>query len=128
MASDVTHGAATRGALAEVVKTDIDAGDSFGKIVVYEEGDESNVVLVTFILPKPATSRSGAILTFLGLPIAANAVGTGTAHYAEVQDSDGTKVVGGTCGTSNADFIISNTSIEADQEIQLFSAVYESAE
>lgn len=125
MASDVTHGEATRGAQAEAVKTGIDAGTSFGKIVVY---DENNVALVTFTLPKPATSRNGAILTFLGVPIAENAVATGTAHHAEVQDSDGTKVVGGTCGTSDADFIISNVSIEAGQEIQLFSAVYESAE
>jgi len=125
MASDVTHGAATRDAQAEVVKTNIDAGDSYGKIVVF---DENNEALVTFTLSKPATSRSGAILTFLGLPIAVNAEETGTAHHAEAQDSNGTKVVGGTCGTSDADFIISNASIEAGQEIQLFSAVYESAE
>jgi len=45
----------------------------------------------------------------------ANAGNTGTAGYFRINTSGGTAVVQGTCGTSGADMILTNTSINSGQ-------------
>lgn len=51
----------------------------------------------------------------------ATASGTGTAGYFRINTSGGTAVVQGTCGTSGADMILTNTSIASGQTCSISS-------
>ena len=72
----ITHGSAVRGDLAQAVLDAVDGGTGAGKVVVMTAAD---AVLATIALQDPSYSRSGAVLTALGVPLSTTATGTGTA-------------------------------------------------
>lgn len=126
MASDVTHSSTLREAWAQDVLDAVDGGGSYGRIGVYDSGD---TLLVMFTLQDPSFSRSGAVLTLLGVPLSGTAAATGTANYAKMMNSAATdKIVQGTCATADADFIIDNASIVSGQTVQLASCTYTATE
>jgi len=59
-------------------------------------------------------TASGGVLTASAVANV-NATGSGTAGYFRINTSGGTAVVQGTCGTSGADMILTNTSINSGQ-------------
>lgn len=65
-------------------------------------------------------SASAGVLTAAAVANA-TASGTGTAGYFRINTSGGTAVVQGTCGTSGADMILTNTSINSGQTCSLTS-------
>lgn len=74
--------------------------------------DTEDVVLITYTLEDVAAGVVGPVLTLLGLPKSANASASGTAALAVIKDSDANIVATGlTVGTSNADVIVSSTTI-----------------
>jgi len=117
----ITHGSAVRGDLAQAVLDAVDGGTGAGKVVVMTAAD---AVLATIALQDPSYSRSGAVLTALGVPLSTTATGTGTAAKAKVVDSDDTTIYAGSCGMSDADFIIDNTSLVAGQTVRLTAMTY----
>jgi hypothetical protein len=79
-------------------------------------------VLATITLSTTPATVSGDVLTISGVPLSATASATGTAAKAELRNNAGTVIVSGlTVGTSNADIIISNTSITSGQTVQVTS-------
>lgn len=65
-------------------------------------------------------SASAGVLTASAIANA-TASGTGTAGYFRINTSGGTAVVQGTCGTSGADMILTNTSINSGQTCSISS-------
>lgn len=59
-------------------------------------------------------TASGGVLTASAVA-SVNASATGTAGYFRINTSGGSAVVQGTCGTSGADMILTNTSINSGQ-------------
>lgn len=84
----------------------------------------ANAVLATFTLTNPGGTVAGAgvwTLAFAASTVAAGA--SGTAAKAEIRNSGGTaRITGLTVGTSGADIIIDNTSINSGQNVTLSSA------
>ena len=107
--------------LGDVV-TAIDSGATNGSLQLL---DGSNNLLSTFGLSRPCATVTGAVLTFNGLALVdPAATGSGTSHFARVNNGDGTIVISGlTVGTSSAsDIVLSNASILAGQTIALTAA------
>jgi hypothetical protein len=117
----ISHSAAIRGTLAQTILTAIDQGSTYGKIKIYTSGDS---LLATIILPDPSMSRSGAVLTLLGVPLSATASGTGTAAKFSITDSDDNVIYQGSIGTSGADLTIDNTSINSGQTVRVTAHTY----
>ena len=65
-------------------------------------------------------TASGGVLTASAVANV-NATGSGTAGYFRINTSGGTAVVQGTCGTSGADMILTNTSINSGQACTISS-------
>lgn len=110
-----TKNTALRNALAEAF------GDLWNDGVL-EIRDNTDTVLVSFSLD--ATDAFGAAATgkvsATGTPIEATAAATGTADNAVLKSSGGTYELSGlTVGTSGANVIIDNTSIENGQTVNL---------
>lgn len=120
----ITHSATVRGTLAEAIKTAVDQGSTFGKLKILSSGD---TLLATITLQDPAFSRSGAVLTLLGVPLSTTGVAEGTAAKAVVSDSDDNIIYSGTVGVSAADFTIDNASITIGQTVRITAHTYTSA-
>lgn len=120
----ITHSSVVRGSLAEVVKVAVDQGSTFGKLKILTSGD---TLLATITLQDPAFSRSGAILTLLGVPLSATGVAEGTAAKVQVCDSDDNIIYEGSVATSGADFTIDNASITIGQTVRITAHTYTSA-
>lgn len=126
MASDVTHSSTLRESWAQDVLDTADGGASYARIMIYTSGD---ALLCTITLQSPSFSRTGAVLTLLGVPLSGTASGTGTASYAKLVTSDSTdKIVQGTVDTADADFIIDNTSIVSGQTVRITACTYTATE
>jgi hypothetical protein len=67
-----------------------------------------------------AGAASSGVLTASAIS-SANAVASGTASWFRLTKSDGTAVIDGTVGTSGADLIIDNTSINSGQSVSVTS-------
>src|SRR4051812_24187082 len=79
-------------------------------------------VLATIVLPNPAFSLSGAVLTVLGVPLSIAASGSGTAALAEIRNNAGTTIASGlTVGTSGSDVNLTSTAITAGQTVTITS-------
>ena len=118
----VTYTTAVKNARLLAVRDQIDAGSGPGVLQIGTAG--MAVVLAEIALSDPSATATNGILTFSGFPksdTAANA--TGVAAAARIRDSSGTDVITGlTVGTSSADIVLDNTSINAGQVITINSA------
>lgn len=96
-----------------------------GTLTIYSGAEPTNCAaanpsgpLVVVSLPTTfLTAASGA--TALAGTWQANASATGTAASFRIADSSGTCHIQGTCGTSGADMILSNTSINSGQSFSV---------
>ncbi len=67
-------------------------------------------------------AATGGTITLSGVPLSANATGSGTAAWARLFKSDGTTVGGDlSVGTSGTDLIITNTAISSGNPVQVTS-------
>ena len=118
----IIYSTAVKNARLLAVRDQIDAGSGPGVLQIGTAG--MAVVLAEIALSDPSATATNGILTFSGFPksdTAANA--TGVAAAARIRDSSGTDVITGlTVGTSSADIILDNTSINAGQVITINSA------
>ena len=114
----LTYSTATKTARMSAVKDQIDLGSGAGKLEIGTTAMAS--VLVTVTLNDPCGSASAAALAFAGFPKTVAASLGGTAATARIRDSDNNDVITGlTVGTSNADIILDNTSINAAQNVTI---------
>lgn len=97
----------------------IDAGAGPGYIEIGTAGMAS--VLATLELADPSFTVAGDTMTMAGTPRAdTSADESGSAAAARIKDSDGNVVVSGlTVGTSGANVIVTNTTIEAGDEVRI---------
>ena len=118
----IIYSTAVKNARLLAVRDQIDAGSGPGVLQIGTAG--MAVVLAEIALSDPSATATNGILTFSGFPksdTAANA--TGVAAAARIRDSSGTDVITGlTVGTSSADIVLDNTSINAGQVITINSA------
>jgi len=117
----ITHNATIRASFAEAVKVATDAGSSYGKLVLLTSGD---AVLAEIVLQDPAWSRTGAVLTLLGVPLNVAAAADGTIAKGKIVDSDDNTVYAGTAGLAGSDFVVDNTSVTTGQNVKVNSATY----
>lgn len=89
----ITHGTATRTAVADTVVDRVDAGAAAGKIVIRAAG----ATLATVTLADPAFGNAvNGVATLNGTPLDDAATGAGTADNFLCQDSDGNTIFAGT--------------------------------
>ena len=119
----VTHGTATRNALADQVDTQVNTGVGTAALEILA----TSTVLVSFNLPNPAFgAASGGTITMSGLPLSNTASATGTANKFQVKDRDGTVVFDGsvTATGGGGDMTLDNTSINSGQTVQIDTFTY----
>lgn len=109
------------------LNTDIGAS---AQIIIYSGSAPANVgTAPTGTLLVQFAGNAGGFGTASGGQLTASAVAnatasaTGTAGYFRVNTSGGTAVAQGTCGTSGADMILTNTSIASGQTCSFTSLV-----
>jgi len=119
----VTYSLSTKNARMTAVRDQIDAGAGPGKIEIGTAG--MTTVLAVFTLDEPCGTIANGAITFSGFPKSdSSADATGVAAAARIRDSNNNDVVTGlTVGTSNADVLLDNTSINITQQVTLQSAV-----
>ena len=106
----LTHGTATKNAILNSVKTQIDAGSGAGQILIYSGSAPgagnaaTGSLLVTITLPKPSypAAASGS-MTLNGTPLSASATFSGNAGYFRFADSAGNVIEEGSCAVSGSD-------------------------
>lgn len=102
----------------DVLTAAVDAGTGPGVIKVYDgtrpatgAAITTETLLVTGTFSDPsAAAASGGVLTFNSIT-GANAVATGTATWARIEDSDGNFIADMDAGTSGTDLILNTTSL-----------------
>jgi hypothetical protein len=117
----VTYAASLKATRMQDVLTAIDAGGAAATLEICSAAYAA--VLATITLAYPATTRSGAVLTFAGMPKSdSSADNTGTAAIARIKDSAGNVVAQDlTVGTSGANINLNSTSITATQAVSITS-------
>jgi hypothetical protein len=115
----VTYTNAVKQARLTAVVTAIGSG---GKLEIGTAGMAA--VLATITFDSTAGTAVNDFLTFSGFPKSdTSAAGTGTAAAARIRTSGNTDIVTGlTVGTSSADIILDNTSINVGQTVTISSA------
>lgn len=114
-----TYTTAVKNARLDAVTAQIDAGAAAGKLEIGTASMAATLATVTLNDPS-ASSASGGVLTLSGFPKTVAATGTGTAAAARIRDSNNTDIVTGlTVGTSGADIIVDNTSINSGQNVTI---------
>jgi hypothetical protein len=119
----VTHATAMRNAIADLVKTRIDAGAGNGLLVFQTAGA---VAVATLTFSKPSFgAASGGVITAAAITPDTGAVG-GTITQARFRDSTGADQV--VCSVTNTggggDIQLSSTVISAGQTVSLSSLTY----
>lgn len=118
----VVYTTAVKNARMTAVRDQIDLGAGAGVLQIGTTG--MGTVLAEITLNDPSGTVTNGILTLSGFPksdTSANA--TGVAAAARIRDSAGTDVITGlTVGTSAADIILDNTSINVGQTVTINSA------
>lgn len=119
----VTHGSATRDAIANLVDDQCNAGSGAAKLKIR---DGSNVVLATITLADPAHgAASSGVIALAGLPKSdTSADATGTAANFIVTDSDDNTVYAGSVGEGSGDLSLDNTDINAGQTVTITAGGY----
>lgn len=119
----VTHGTATRTAVADTVVGQLDTGAGPGKILVRA----GVTTLVTITLADPAFSAAVAgVATLLGTPLTAIGVADGQADNFLAQNSDGTTAFGGavTATGDGGDMQLDDIDILDGETVTLTSGSY----
>lgn len=118
----VNYAAALKTTRMQAVRDAIDAGVSFGKLKIYTAAYA--LLLVSINLADPASSVTGAVLTFLGLPKSGTGVGAGNAAIARITDSTDAMVAEGlTVGLAATDIIVDNVNIAVGQVVNFNSGI-----
>ncbi len=118
-----------RNALANAVKTAIDAGAEAGTIKIYTgsmpatpQDTATGTLLATLTFPKPSFGAAATgVITANSIP-QVNAMATGTAGYARIADSDGNAIMDVDVGTSGATINLNTTSIVSGGPVLITSA------
>jgi hypothetical protein len=125
----IQYSTSIKNARLATVLVGIDAGSTFGKLVLGSstlDGSTSATlgVLATLTLAKPSFSVAAGVATILGIPLATTASSSGTLALAELRDSDDQVIASGlTIGTASADILVSNLSVTSGASITINSAV-----
>ena len=115
----VTHGTATRTAIATAVLGEIDAGTA-GNLVFRTSGAAE---AATLALSLTSGVVSGAVLTFNSISDDTSATG-GTVDNATVEDSAAATVLACAVGTSGSDINLSSLSIGVGDTVSISSLTY----
>jgi hypothetical protein len=99
-----------------VVRDDIDAGSSFGKLQVWDAGED---LLAEIVLADPASQVVGNTWTLLGVPLEAVGISAGQGATVRITDSDGNDVIELNVGT---DVILSTAEISVGRTVRVISA------
>lgn len=106
---------ASRSAACNAVVDQCDQGAGQGKLKIFTSGA---ALLVTFTLADPAFGdAANGVATAGGLPLSAQATGTGTADNAQVTDSADTVLWSGTLAAIGLS--LDNTSIAVNQTVNI---------
>jgi hypothetical protein len=120
----VTHGTATRTAVADTVVDRVDAGGGAGKLKIFSAAD---VLLGTINLPATAFSAAAAgVATLLGVPLSGLGVAVGNAAKFLITDFADVTIIGGsmTATGGGGDLTIDNASIVVGQTLTVTSGAY----
>jgi hypothetical protein len=120
---------AARNALANVIKTAIDAGAGAGTIKIYSgsqpatpQDTATGVLLVTLSFGDPSFGSASVGVITANAIAQVNAVATNTAGYARIADSDGNAIMDVDVGTSGATINLNTTSIVSGGPVAITSA------
>jgi hypothetical protein len=121
----LTHGAATRNAMCNVVVNRIDLGAAAGTLKFLTSLD---VVLCTITCADPAfDSAFGGTANMLGLPKQSTGAVAGTVAKFLFADSDGVTIFEGSVGTSGQDINLSSVTLATNDIIQIDALSYSAA-
>jgi len=123
--STVTHSTATRDSLARTILQEADSAN-YSFIVLTTSADAP---LDTIILQNPAFSKSGAVLTCLGVPISSTAAVQGTIAKFKMCKKNGSTIISGTVTVTGGggDMTVDNTSVTVGQTVRLTGFTYTAA-
>jgi hypothetical protein len=120
---------ATRNALANAIKTAIDAGSGAGTIKIYTgsqpatpQDAATGTLLATISFGDPSFGAASSGVITANAIAQVNASDTGTAGYARIADSDGNTVMDVDVGTSGATINLNTTSIVSGGPVSITSA------
>lgn len=119
--------ASSRSAACDAIVDRLDAGSGAATIEVRTGSAPSSAddaatgtLLLTFTLADPAFgAASSGVATLASVPRTAIGAAVGTAGWARMLDSDGTKICDLSVGTSGTDVEISSTSITVGRTVSL---------
>ena len=120
-----------RNALANAIKTAIDAGSAGGTIKIYDGSQPatpqdaptgSNHLLATLTFGDPSFGTAAVGVITANAIAQVNAALTGTAAWARIADSDGTAIMDVDVGTSGATINLNTTSIVSGGPVSITSA------
>lgn len=124
----ITHGTATRTALADttVDRVDTGSGTATGNFLIYAADD---TLLATVAMPNPAfAAASGATAAGLGAPLSATAPtiagGPKVATKFDAVNRAGTVIFSGSVGIGTGDLQVDNTSIATGQTVTITAYSY----
>ena len=119
-----------RNALANAVKTAIDAGAGAGGTIKIYSGSQpatpqdaaTGTLLATLTLPKPSFGAAATGVITANAIAQVNAGATGTAAWARIADSDGNAIMDVDVGTSGATINLNTTSIVSGGPVAITNA------
>ena len=115
-----TLSTAARNAAADAVVDLIDAGTGAADLVIQDGSTD----LVTCAFSATAFGAAVNGVATANAISDGTASSSGTADSFEIRDGDGTVIISGTVGVSNADLTITNTSINTSDVVEVSSATY----
>lgn len=125
----VTHGTATRTALADaaVDRVDLGSGTATGSIKLYA-ADDTLLCTINFANPAFGPANGSGVAAGLGVPLSgvapSIASGPKNATKFDAVNRDGAAVFSGSVGTSAADLILDNVSINTGQTVTVTAISY----
>ena len=114
----VNYDPALKDTRMNAVLSAIDSNASPGTMEIASAGFSTIICVIP--LSKPSFAESGAVLTMLGAPKSAAAIGGGTAVLARIKDGAGAVHINNlSVGVSGADINLSNTTITVGQTVTI---------
>lgn len=117
---------ASRDAACDAVTGRADLGAAAGKLRIYTGAQPATAndaatgtLLAEVVLADPAFTSGGTGVNTLTDPGPVTGQNAGVAGWFRVIDSDGNSVLDGSCGTSGADLVLSNTNIAVGQTVDI---------
>ncbi len=118
-----------RNALANAIKTAIDAGSAGGTIKIYTgthpttpQDAATGTLLATLTFGDPSFGSASVGVITANTIAQVNAAATGTAGWARIADSDGNAIMDVDVGTSGATINLNTTSIVSGGPVSITSA------